>query len=104
MKTIKVLFLLFTIILVTSCKKSTNDEKDYLFVKPYCATVTVGGVVGIAEKCFKLGDSVKGTKTNDGSIRVRIAAHSAVNDGPPSSSSFQEFLNIPSQNLKLVVD
>lgn len=104
MKTIKALFVIFTIILLASCKKSTSDEKDYIFVKPYCARVTVGGVVGLAEKCFKLGDAVKGTKTTDGSIRVRIAAHSVLNDDPPNSSSYQEFLDIPSQNLKLVVN
>ena len=104
MKTIKTLLILFTIVILSSCEKSNTKEQDYIFVRPYCAKVTVGGVVGISEKCFKIGETVKGTQTDDGSIRVRIAAHSAVNDGPPSPNSFQEFLNIPSQNLKLVVN
>ena len=104
MKPVKTLFILFTIISLASCEKTNTKQQDYVFVNPYCATVTVGGIVGISEKCFKLGEIVKGTQTDDGSIRVRIAAHSVVNDGPPSPNSFQEFLNIPSQNLKLVVN
>ncbi len=104
MKPINTLLILFTIIFLASCEKSNIKEQEYIFVKPYCAKVMVGGVVGISEKCFKLGDNVKGTQIEDGAIRVRIAAHSVVNEGPPSSNFFQEFLDIPSQNLKLVVN
>ena len=100
MKIAKLLVLLFSLSVLFSCEKDIDDQ-NYVFTSPYCANVTVGGVVGIAEKCFKVGDYVMGKPVEDGTILVRIAAHSSRNDGPPSSSSYQEFLNVPAVHLKL---
>lgn len=93
---------LLLFIIITSC---TNDQtitdQTYVFTKPYCETVTVGGVVGLAEKCFKIGDIVSGKEINTGKITIRIAEHSSLNDGPPSSASYQEFLDVPLNYLEI---
>ena len=100
MKRVRILTPLFALSVFFSCKKNI-DERNYEFTSAHCATVTVGEVVGIAEKCFKVGDRVTGKRAEDGTILIRIAAHSSRNDGAPSPSSYQEFLNVPSIKLKL---
>lgn len=90
------------IVNIWSCDQQlTSTFNDYIFTAPYCATVTVGGFVGRAEKCFTVGDFVKGQKEKDGFITIRIAAHSKSNDGPPGPQQYQEFLAVPSGYLKL---
>jgi hypothetical protein len=92
---------LLILIIIASC---TNDQKitdqEYIFTKPYCETVTVGGVVGLAEKCFKIGDIVTGKEIKTGKLTIRIA-HSSLNDGPPNSASYQEFLDVPLNYLEI---
>lgn len=97
------IFLLYAIVmmLLASCEKPA-EEFTYEFTQAYCAQVTVGGVVGISQKCFAIGDQVKGKQTEGSTIAVRIAGPSKVNEKPPSPASFQEFLNVPSEYLKLV--
>jgi hypothetical protein len=103
MKTLKLFGLMLIISILGSCEKKTSDkESDYVFIKSYCAQVTVGGVVGLAEKCFNSGDTVSGKEVSDGTILIRIAAHSDINDGPANPGSFQENLNVPSENLQLL--
>jgi hypothetical protein len=102
MKTIRIFSVILFLLIIGSC---TNDqvatEKTYVFKKPYCATVTVGGVVGLADKCYKIGDSVSGKENTSGKLTIRIAEHSYLNDGPPSSASYQEFLDVPINYLEL---
>lgn len=100
MKTMKHFWVLFFVLILFACKKQAK-ENNYIFIKPYCATVTVGGVVGLQERCFKVNDVVKGKPVDGGKITIRIAEHSNINDGPPSSSSYQEFLDVPNDYLKL---
>ncbi len=103
MKAIKLSGLIFIISILGSCeKKAADKENNYVFIKSYCATVTVGGVVGITEKCFNPGDTVSGKEAMDGTVSIRIAAHSDVNDGPAGPNSFQEYLNVPSENLRII--
>ena len=103
MQTIKLLGLIFFISILGSCeKKAANKESNYVFIKSYCATVTVGGVVGITEKCFNPGDTVSGKEAMEGTILIRIAGHSDLNDLPPNPNTFQEFLNVSSDNLQLI--
>ncbi len=90
------------IMMALGCKKDdTRKAHDYIFLERFCAIVTVGGVVGIAEKCFETGEAVSGLKNGD-HITIRIAGPSPLNEGPPSSASFQEFLDVPSSYLQLV--
>ena len=63
--------------------------------------MTVGGVVGIAERCFEIGDVVVGYEKTKGTVTIRIAEHSPLNDGPPTNASYQEFLDVPSDYLRL---
>lgn len=92
---LKRLGLLILIIFAGCSNDQTITDQIYVFTKPYCETVTVGGVVGLAEKCFKIGDIVTGKEIKIGKLTVRIAEHSALNDGPPNSASYQEFLDVP---------
>lgn len=94
-KLLKGLVLLILIIFASCTNDQTITDRTYVFTKPYCETVTVGGVVGLAEKCFKIGDIVTGKEIKTGKLTVRIAEHSVLNDGPPSSASYQEFLDVP---------
>ena len=99
MKTILSLSLPIFLFLLGSCTNDqTINDQTYVFTKPYCATVTVGGIVGIAEKCYKIGDVVTGKEINSGKLTIRIAEHSSINDDPPSSASYQEFLEVPINN------
>ncbi|MBF2708409.1 hypothetical protein [Flavobacterium soyangense] len=105
MKTINFLkgLLLLILIIIASC---TNDQtiknQTYVFIKPYCATVTVGGVVGLSEKCYKIGDIVSGKENTSGKSTIRIAEHSYLNDGASSSASYQEFLDVPLNYLEVI--
>jgi hypothetical protein len=103
MKAIKLSGLILIFFILNSCERKAADiEFKFVFVKSYCATVTVGGVVGIAEKCFNPGDTVVGKEASDGKVSIRIAAHSDWNDGPAGPNSFQEYLNVPSENLRII--
>lgn len=103
-KTICVLsVMLFLSIIIGSCTKDqVITDQTYVFTKPYCATVTVGGVVGLAEKCYKIGDIVSGKENISGKLTIRIAEHSTLNDGSPSSASYQEFLDVPLNYLEVI--
>jgi len=87
-----VLFL-FVAILV-SCSESESEDKNYVFVEQYCSIVTVGGIIGIQEKCYEIGDIVTAESKSDTFIMVRIADGPQINDkvGP---WSFQELLEVP---------
>ena len=103
MKTICIISLALIVILSLSCsKEEVKKDQSFVFSKPYCATVTVGGFVGLAEKCFKIGDTVVGQELNVGKITIRIAPHSDRNDGPGNSESIQEFLDVPSDYLMAI--
>ena len=89
-------------IIIWGCEKEeTLIDQDFIFVKKYCAKVTVGGVVGITERCFEIGGVIVGYKKNEGTITIRIAKHNPLNDGPPSSASYQELLDVPLDYLRL---
>ena len=98
---LKGLGLLFLIIITSCTNDQSSSDQTYVFTKPYCETVTVGGVVGLAEKCFKIGDIVTGKEIKTGKLTIRIAEHSALNEGPASSASYQEFLEVPLNYLEI---
>lgn len=103
MKILRILILALLVPILGSCEKGDlKKEHTYVFLKSYCQTVTVGGFVGLAEKCYKIGDVVVGTVKSDDKITIRIAEHSSLNDGPPTSASYQEFLDVPSNYLVLI--
>ena len=84
---------------------SSDDEienNEYEFITEYSTTVTVGGVVGISERTFEIGEVYTGTDEGNGLITIRIAEHSELNDDCPNSWCYQEFLDVPSEFLKLV--
>jgi hypothetical protein len=88
-----------------SCsKEEVILEQNYIFQERYCAMVVVGGVVGITERCFEVGEVVVGYEKVPGIISIRIAAHSNLNDGPPQSWSYQEFVEVSLNYLELRKD
>ena len=85
--------------------KSFNN---YKFVKPYSATITVGGIVGITNKSFKVGDVFEGFQQPNKNISIRIAPAPTgflkdVNK-IHNSASYQEFLEVPFDYLAVTND
>ena len=72
-----------------------------MFIKEYDITVTVGGVVGIAERKFEIGEIYTGTDKGNEVITIRIAEHSELNDDCPNSWCYQELLDVPRDFVKL---
>ena len=97
------IFMLFNLLVLVSCTKDpVMPNEAYVFTKPYCATITVGGVVGLAEKCYEIGDIVTGKENTIGKLTIRIAKHSKLNEGPATSASYQEFLDVPLNYLEII--
>ncbi len=91
------------IVIITSCNNDDNILKgEFEFKAEYSAKVTVGGFVGITERTFEIGEAYKGIDKGDGTITIRIAEHSELNDDCPNSWCYQEFLDVPREYLKFV--
>lgn len=92
------------LILILGILGCSSDEdkttKNYEFTKEYTKQITVGGVVGVSDRTFKVGETFKG-KDNGETIEIRIAEHSKLNDDCPNSWCYQELLNVPKEYLKL---
>ncbi len=100
-KTINTVAIAALLFVTWGCNDDAKEKQDYTFVKEHCAQVTVGGVIGVAEKCFKIGDVVVGSKKTKEIIAIRIAERSPINEGPANSASYQEFLDVPVDYLRL---
>lgn len=98
---LKVLSLIVILFIIVSCKKD-YDDYTYEFINPYCTEVVVGGVVGVTKKCYALGDRVNGSKVKDGVVSIRIAKGSKAQEKLSDHLGYQEILDIPLINLKLV--
>ena len=98
MRILRILVGLLAILFYASCKMP-HTENEFIFVNDYCTTITVGGIVGVKEKCFYKDDVVVAESVTDSSIVIRIAGHSERNkeNGP---SSFQELLKVPKEYVK----
>ena len=97
-KTIILCSLLFSF----SCDDDGNLQEEFEFITEYSTTVTVGGVVGITERNFKIGEVYNGEDEGEEIIIIRIAEHSKLNEDCPNSWCYQEFLEVPREFLKLV--
>lgn len=88
---------------IISCSSDDENKSDkYEFIKAYSTTVTVGGVVGITQRMFEVGEVYEGTHNDSDSVSIRIAEHSELNDDCPNSWCYQELLDVPIEFLKLV--
>lgn len=99
----KLIYLLSFTLGMISC--SSDDEiknNEYEFINEYSTTVTVGGVVGVSERNFEIGEVYPGTDQGRDTITIRIAEHSELNDDCPNSWCYQELLDVPREFLKLV--
>lgn len=92
-------------ILTSSLWNCTSDQVDpreqsFIFIYEYTATITVGGVVGISERAFEVGEIYEGTDKGNSTIQIRIAKHSELNNDCPNSWCYQELLDVPSAFLE----
>jgi hypothetical protein len=95
-------FLILTLgILACSSEENARVEGNFEFIAPYTTQITVGGVVGIQERTFKIGETFSGISEENGDVTIKIAEHSVLNDNCPSNTCYQEFLNVPRKYLKL---
>lgn len=103
MRKLQLVSFFLLIVIIASCHKEDSLLKgEFVFQAEYTTTVTVGGVVGIAERTFKIGEVYNGTDKGDETIIIRIAEHSDLNDDCPNSWCYQEFLAVPREYLKFV--
>ncbi len=102
----KKIFKTIIIFLLLSTNSCNNDDENlqegFEFITEYTTTVTVGGVVGITERIFEIGEVYNGTDEGEETITIRIAEHSELNDDCPNSLCYQEFLEVPREFLKIV--
>ncbi|MDH5380830.1 MAG: hypothetical protein OEW75_08260 [Cyclobacteriaceae bacterium] len=102
MKT-KYIFYLILFSTLFGCQKNTIAiHGTFEFIKEYTTTITVGGIVGITEKTFNVGEVYQGTDQGKDYITIRIADHSYFNDDCPNSWCYQELLDVPREYLMFV--
>lgn len=87
--------------LACSSEENSPAKGNFEFTTSYTTRITVGGVVGILDRTFKVGETFSGVDEGNGDITIRIAEHSALNDNCPSNTCYQEFLSVPSKYLRL---
>ena len=75
---------------------------DFEFTSEYSTNITVGGVVGIIERTFEIGEIYEGIDEGGDTVSIRIAEHTKLNEDCPNSWFYQEFLEVPRDFLKLV--
>ena len=98
----KLIYLFILTLGIISCSSDDdNRQNKYEFIAKYSDTVTVGGVVGITERTFEIGEIYTGTDQGNDVITIRIADHSELNNDCPNSWCYQELLDVPSEFLKL---
>jgi hypothetical protein len=88
------------ILLILFAFACTNEPQMYIFREKYCTEIVVGGVVGIENKCYVIGDTIYGKKTITGKIKSRLRPHFTIDDELPSNISSQEFIEIPIKYFK----
>ncbi|WP_304137217.1 hypothetical protein [Mesonia mobilis] len=84
---------------------STDDdpqELEYEFIAEYRTDVLVGGIVGVRERIFEIGEVYSSIEEEENTITIRIAEHSELNEDCPNSWCYQEFLNVPREFLSLL--
>ncbi|WP_047545788.1 hypothetical protein [Psychroserpens sp. Hel_I_66] len=99
----KPIYLFALIFGLFSCSSDDETQNNgYEFITEYSTTVTVGGVVGVSERTFEIGEVYTGIDQGNGIIIIRIAEHSELNDDCPNSWCYQELLEVPTEFLQLV--
>jgi hypothetical protein len=101
---VKNLIYLFILTLgIISCSSDDETENnEYEFISEYSTIVTVGGVIGISERIFEIGETYSATDQSTNMITIRIAEHSERNDDCPNSWCYQELLDVPREFLQLL--
>lgn len=87
-----------------SCHSDLGSEGDatFEFIATYTATVTVGGVVGVAERTFEIGEVYSGSRSGESRTLLRIAEHTKQNEDCPNPWCYQEFLEVPNNYLRIL--
>ncbi len=93
-------FLILSLVIFACSSAEDKSSKNFEFTKEYTTKITVGGVVGVRDRTFKVGETFKGTDKGE-TIEIRIAEHSESNNNCPNSWCYQELLSVPKEYLKL---
>ncbi len=97
----KLIYLFILTVGIISCSADNDNlEIEFEFISEYSTTVMVGGIVGIKERTFKIGEIYKGTDEGGKNVTLRIAEHTELNDDCPNSTCYQELLGVPREFLK----
>lgn len=94
-------FLILTLGILGCSSDEDKESQDFEFTTQYTTQITIGGVVGISDRTFKIGETFKGIDNGKETIKIRIAEHSPLNDNCPNNTCYQEFLEVPRTYLKL---
>lgn len=99
----KAIYILIFMLGIAACSSSDDLKKnEYEFINEYSAIVTVGGIIGVIERKFEIGEVYTGTDKGSGLIKIRIAEPSERNNDCPNSWCYQEFLEVPKEYLNIV--
>ena len=90
--------LLSVFIVFVSCSKEPTavlSAANYEFITEYTTNITVGGIVGVAQRTFNVGEVYSGSDEVNANITLRITAHTKNNENCPNPWCYQEFLEVP---------
>jgi hypothetical protein len=99
----KLIYLFILTLGIISCNSDNEISHGKVeFISEYSTTVTVGGIVGINERTFEIGEIYKVTDQSGETVTLRIAQHSELNEDCPNSWCYQEILEVPKEFLRFV--
>lgn len=97
----KIVFVFVLILGLISCSSEDEIPKSgYVFIKKYTTKVVVGGVVGIYDRTFEIGEVYEGKDEGKETIEIRIAEYTEINNDCPNNRCYQEFIEVPREFLK----
>lgn len=95
-------FFMLTVGIISCSTDDENSQGEFQFINEYSTTITVGGILGVTERIFKIGEVYMGMDNGNKTITIRIAEHTQLNDDCPNSWCYQEFLEVPREFLKFI--
>ena len=74
---LKLILLLFYFTAFLQCNPDNEPilQGEFEFIEEYTTMVTVGGVVGITDRTFRIGEIYFGIYKGEETIKIRIANH-----------------------------
>lgn len=102
---IRILIGVFVLIGMISCNNDDDNsilQGRFKFVTAYSARVNFGGVMGVNERTFEVGEIYEGTYSGGKTIKIRIAGNSELNEDCHESWCPQQLLFVPMSYLNFI--